>query len=224
MSEHSQLDIQITATLDFEVATRLVRRLSELALPNSVIVKPPAAPERETSTPRAQSEDLPHHSINPQQPYDLSGIASGDQYLSEEHAAEFWPDYRRAMQRGGNRVPDKYDCLNGALPSVLHPQRRSQRIHSATEADRQEYGHELGLVLITPRSRVGFGDDRRPPAYAQTERIPTVIQVASFLDYEREIRDAKTEELPWGLTARRRRFLQALASRLVTQLLPRSQP
>lgn len=152
------------------------------------------------------------------QPYRLDEIQSPDQFLSEEHTEEFWPEYRQALQIAGDRVPSKFDCLMEALPSVLHPQPRDRHIYTTTEAEQLAYGRSLGLILVAPRSEVGFSDERHPTGYVKSDSTPTVVQVGSFLSYEQDIREAKTEELPWGLTVRRRRFLEALASKLAMQL------
>jgi len=148
-------------------------------------------------------------------PYRLSEITSRVQFLSDEHAEEFWPLYA-SRTAGSGIIASKHDCLSAGLSRLTHPKPRVRV--EFTDNRITKYIEGLGVKLVAPRSLKGFPDDLSPGTHEIAAKTPTLIEVGSFLDYMHSVKDQRVSRRPKGLEAPQINFLTALAEHLEPQL------
>lgn len=153
-------------------------------------------------------------------PYTLEEIVSREQYLSNEHLGEFWPKYREDREAVSGRKPSKHEALCWGINMLTHPSPKHIG-YRLPPARRAEYAAQLGLKIVKPRSLVGFSDTYSGSAYGLWDHQDygdTVVEVGSFIDYVRKLKDMRMSERPSGITLPAIRLFVALADKLEAQI------
>ncbi|MBC7546895.1 hypothetical protein H7171_04085 [Candidatus Saccharibacteria bacterium] len=154
-------------------------------------------------------------------PYRLSEINSAEQYLSNEHLGEFWPEYRKSSPNPGT----KFDCLLRGIEMLAKPTPKGPRGQAIGlyAWQQEEYTARLGIIAVRPRTKVGFADETRSGSYGLLSAplyANSVVQVGSFIASVRSISELDPKERPFGINPRTIRFFLSLADKLETQIDP----
>jgi len=195
---------------DWELALRFLGRLGIEAQPVNTTNSAPI--------PSSASMDVIEDGTIP---YTLEKITSSEQYLSNEHLGEFWPEYRRNCIQNEQKSVNKDDALCWGLNMLAQPTPKDIRGYRLSKTQKREYAEKLGLKVVTPRSLVGFSDNYSPFTYGlwdHKEYDPSVIEVASFISSVRHISGLPITERPLHITWGVVRFFNALADKLEDQI------
>lgn len=152
-------------------------------------------------------------------PYQLAEITSSEQYLSNEHLGEFWPEYRNSVKADGKTL-NKHETLCWGINMLANPRRKNT--HSRDSAQQTAKNAEnLGLKVVRPRSLVGFSNTYAPHSYGlwdHKEYGDAVIEVGSFISSVRQLLTLPTEKRPDRISGTELKFLSALANKLEQQI------
>ena len=152
-------------------------------------------------------------------PYSLDEITTYDQYLSDEHAAEFWPRYRIDCKTAGIKAVPRDQAVYAGLNALLHGVPRDlpygERLN---DSERLAYLSRIGLDVVSPRSLVGFPYEQYKITRGQAYPADSVVRVGSLIAFLKDLPNIPRSSRPRTVGAPTIRYLSALVAHIESNI------
>jgi hypothetical protein len=113
--------------------------------------------------------------------------------------------------------PEKQELVYRGLNRLLHASPKNIGAVRPNTERSLTYLTEIGLEVVYPRSKVGFGTPQQQST-KYVYPIDTVVKIGSFIDYTRKLATMEASERPAGINPAKIRYFMALADHLEKQI------